>query len=241
MRVAELKRRGHETVVYRRQLGRSFRFTFRKHFGNDVCGKEKERNERKFRALGERQLDRLSSVRSSVHPSTVFRLGGDHYRKVAEKDEVDGQPCATSRVNGALAVRYLQGAAGRRGVACRRDRSNTCRAASSPPAVGSCVGFQGGTAPRRSARSRSPRGITAPTWSLPNPLPASSVSSYRRRNPVPPAAPPPSLPSTSPALPVPAPTRLPPFVPGMENATRDQVKQSDFQRRKWKSKRVSRG
>lgn len=118
--------------------------------------------------------------------------------------------------NGALAAGYLQGAAGRRGVACRRDRSNTCRAASSPPAVGWCVGFQGGTAPRRSARSCSPRGITAPTWSLPSPSPASSVSSCRRRNPVPPAALPPSLPSASPALPVPAPTRLPPFVPEIE-------------------------
>jgi len=110
-----------------------------------------------------------------------------------------------------LVVSYLQGAAGRRGVACRRGKSNTCRAASSPPAAGSCV-FQGETASRRSS-SRSPRGIAAPTWSLPNPLPASSVSSCRRRNPTLLVAPPPSLPSVSPALPVPAPTRSPPFVP----------------------------
>lgn len=107
---------------------------------------------------------------------------------------------------------YLQGAAGRRGVACRRDRSNTCRAASSPPAADSRV-FQGETASRRSSRSRSRRGITAPTWSLPNPSLASSVSWYRRQNPVSPAAPPLSLPSVSPALPVPAPTFFPPFVP----------------------------
>lgn len=115
---------------------------------------------------------------------------------------------------GRLAGRYLQGAAGRRGVACRRDRSNTCRAASSPPAAGSCV-FQRETASRRSSRPRSRRGITAPTWSLPNPSPASSVSWCRRQNPVPPAAPPLSLPSVSPALPVPAPMRFPPFVPKM--------------------------
>lgn len=113
--------------------------------------------------------------------------------------------------------RYLQGAPGRRGVACRPGRSNTCRAASSPPAAGSCV-FQEDTAPRRhSSWSRFPRGITAPTWSLPNPSP---VSSYRRQNPAPPAAPPLFLPSISPALPVPAPTRFPPLVPGNEENDR---------------------
>lgn len=121
-----------------------------------------------------------------------------------------------------LVVSYLQGAAGRRGVACRRGKSNTCRAASSPPAAGSCV-FQGETAPRRS--SRSPRGITALTWSLPNPSPASSVSSCRRqRLPTPLVAPPLFLPSVSPALPVPAPTRSPPFVP--EKRQKGNVKRS---------------
>lgn len=114
---------------------------------------------------------------------------------------------------GKLVVSYLQVAPGRRGVACHRGKSNTCRAVSNPLAAGSCV-FQRKTAPEYS--SRSPRGITAPTWSLPNPSPASSVSLCRRQNPTLLVAPPLSLPLISPALPVPAPTRSPPFVPGTQ-------------------------
>lgn len=127
------------------------------------------------------------------------------YGKLAVRDKGTMLSHAQSRNRQTQrATRYLQGAPGRRGVACHRGRSNTCRAASSPPVVGSRVS-RGRTASRRSAlRPRSLRGITAPTWSLPSLSPV--PSSRRHRNSAPPATPPPFLPLASPALPVPAPT-----------------------------------
>lgn len=157
---------------------------------------------------------------SSIEREDKFRLGSHlNLREIAFKDRLHGKlavkdkgdcPCSVMRnlTIGRLSrhERYLQGAPGRRGVACHRGRSNTCRAASSPPVVDSRV-FRGKTASRRrSLRPRFLRGITASTWSLPSPSPASSVSSCRHQNSAPPAAPLPFLPSASPVLSVPAPT-----------------------------------